>query len=74
VTPLAEPTCPLCGGPNACRPAQSGRFDEPCWCQAAVFEPALLARVPPTLQGTACICARCAGTATAMPPSVADAA
>jgi len=72
VTPLAAPTCPLCGGPNACRPAQSGRFDVPCWCQAAVFEPALLARVAPALQGAACICARCAGAPMAAQAGGAD--
>ncbi|MEO6747714.1 MAG: cysteine-rich CWC family protein [Caldimonas sp.] len=74
MTPLAAPTCPLCGGPNACRPAQTGSFDGPCWCQSTAIEPALLARVPPALRGTACICARCAGAATAAPPGIADAA
>jgi hypothetical protein len=73
VTPIAAPTCPLCGGPNGCRPAQSGRFDVPCWCQAVAFEPALLTRVPPALQGTACICPRCAGAPMAAQTSGADA-
>ena len=52
--------CPLCGGANACAPAQSGRLDDPCWCRAATFTPALLARIPPTLRDVACVCAACA--------------
>jgi hypothetical protein len=64
VTPLAAPTCPLCGGPNGCAPARSGTFDSPCWCTTATFDREQLARVPPALRGVACICARCAGVAT----------
>lgn len=59
--PLSMPTCPLCSGANACVPASSGRFDRPCWCEAASFDAALLERVPPALRGIACVCARCAG-------------
>ena len=51
--------CPLCGGANACAPARSGRFDEPCWCQAATFGAALLARVPEPLRDVACVCSAC---------------
>jgi hypothetical protein len=52
--------CPMCGGANACAPAASGRFDEPCWCQGATFSAELLARVPEALRNVACVCAACA--------------
>jgi hypothetical protein len=52
--------CPLCGGANACAPARSGDFGQPCWCQAATFSAALLARVPEPLRDLACVCAACA--------------
>jgi len=71
VTPRAAPDCPLCGGPNGCAPAQSGTFESPCWCATATFERELLDRVPLSLRGTACICARCAG-AVAAAADVAD--
>jgi len=58
--PAPNLLCPLCGGANACAPATSGRFDTPCWCRAATFSAALLARVPAPLQGVACVCAACA--------------
>ena len=64
---------PLCAGLHPFGPPQSGRFDVPCWCQAVAFEPALLTRVPPALQGTACICPRCAGAPMAAQTSGADA-
>lgn len=65
--PLRAPVCPLCGGPNGCVPAHSGRFDPaaPCWCQSAHFSAELLARVPAGQRGVACVCASCA---TASPP------
>ncbi|MBI3369951.1 MAG: cysteine-rich CWC family protein [Burkholderiales bacterium] len=66
--PLRASTCPLCGGPNGCTPAQSGRFDGPaCWCQDARFSAELLARVPAAQQGRACICAACAAAASSDP-------
>ena len=55
--------CPLCGGANACAPAASGRFDEPCWCRTATFPAALLARIPAPLRDVACVCAACATAA-----------
>ena len=58
--PTPSLVCPLCGDTNACVAAASGRFDEPCWCQAATFSPALLARVPEPLRGVACVCSACA--------------
>ena len=57
--PIPNLLCPLCGGANACAPARSGGFDEPCWCRAATFSAALLARVPAPLRGVACVCAGC---------------
>jgi Cysteine-rich CWC len=59
-TALPNHTCPLCGGPNACTPAQSGKLDAPCWCREASFSAELLAKVPEPLKNKACICAICA--------------
>lgn len=58
---LPNHTCPLCGGPNACAPAQSGKLDTPCWCREVTFSAELLAKVPESLKFKACICATCAG-------------
>jgi len=55
--------CPLCGGPNDCAAALSGRLDVPCWCRSTTFSAELLARVPPDARGKACVCARCADAA-----------
>ena len=60
---LLHPLCPLCGGPNACVPAACGTFDRPCWCESAVFDAALLARVPAAERGRACVCADCVAAA-----------
>jgi len=62
--PTPHLACPLCGGANACAPAVSGRFDDPCWCRAATFSAALLARVPEPLRDVACVCAACAAADT----------
>ncbi len=61
--PAARHQCPLCGGPNACAPAQHGRYDVACWCRSTRFPPALLARVPEAQRGLTCICAGCAAKA-----------
>jgi len=61
--PKANLLCPLCGAANGCALARSGRFDEPCWCQAASFGAELLARVPAPLRDVACVCAACAASA-----------
>jgi len=61
--PLPESRCPLCGGPNACGPAATGRFDTPCWCRDVTFSASLLAQVPASQVGRACLCARCAQSA-----------
>ncbi len=55
--------CPLCGSPNGCAmaaPRAAESAPPACWCMAADFPPALLARVPPAAPRKACICARCA--------------
>lgn len=40
---------------------------EPCWCTQANFSAELLASVPTSAQGLACICARCARADQATP-------
>ncbi|KGM41352.1 hypothetical protein JY96_18270 [Aquabacterium sp. NJ1] len=57
---LPNHSCPLCGGPNACAAAESGKLDTPCWCRDVRFSAELLARVPEPLKHKACICAACA--------------
>lgn len=58
--PLANHTCPLCGGANQCAPAAAGTFAVECWCTTAAISPDALARVPAELVGKACLCPRCA--------------
>jgi hypothetical protein len=59
--PLSQLTCPLCGGPNGCEPAASGRFDgAPCWCTSVKIPKEVLDRVPEADRRTACLCRRCA--------------
>lgn len=60
VDALPQHRCPLCGGPNACAPALSGRLDTPCWCKSVTFSPELLARVPKAMRGLSCLCQNCA--------------
>jgi hypothetical protein len=55
--------CPLCGQPNRCAMEMeraSGVAQGPCWCTNMDFTSELLARVPASALGTACICAACA--------------
>ncbi|MFT4193301.1 MAG: cysteine-rich CWC family protein, partial [Ottowia sp.] len=56
--PTPDPACcPLCGGPNGCAMAAPQAADgalPACWCMAADFPPALLARVPPAARRRAC--------------------
>lgn len=54
-------TCPLCGGPNDCAPAQSGDLATPCWCRDVPIATDVLARIPAAQRNVACICPRCAG-------------
>ncbi|MBI2733662.1 MAG: cysteine-rich CWC family protein [Aquabacterium sp.] len=62
---LPNHNCPLCGGPNACAAAESGKLDTPCWCRDVRFNAELLAQVPESLKNKACICAACANKSTA---------
>ena len=65
--------CVVCGGPNGCAMAGSGRPEDAagCWCMApGAVDPAALAAIPTALRGRACICARCAGAASIIGPSV----
>jgi hypothetical protein len=57
---LTNRTCPLCGAPNECMPANVGKLDVECWCKNAKVSEAALARVPEHLRGKACLCASCA--------------
>jgi len=68
--PAAAPhvLCPICGGPNSCVPAASGRLDTPCWCSDASFSADLLERVPANQRRAACICASCAAAAAVTVP------
>ncbi len=61
----AAPACPLCGQPNACAPARTGAFSQPCWCESVDFSAELLARVPEGLRNKACICQACAAASQA---------
>ena len=53
--------CPMCGGPNACAPAQSGTLATPCWCRDVTIAAATLERIPAGERQRACLCAACAG-------------
>lgn len=70
--PLANHTCPLCGGANQCTPARTGTLDIECWCTTVPISPEALARVPPELVNKACLCPRCAaGVSSAQPGQAA---
>ena len=66
--PLANHTCPLCGGANQCAPAKAGTFDVECWCTRVPISPQALARVPEELVGKACLCPRCAADVSSVQP------
>jgi hypothetical protein len=54
--------CPLCGGDNRCAmeiERATGQKQGPCWCVSQTFSAELLARLPASAQGKACICAHC---------------
>jgi hypothetical protein len=56
--PLPNVRCPLCGQPNACAPAASGRFDTPCWCAGVAIDAQALAAAERNRD--ACLCPACA--------------
>ena len=53
-------TCPLCGRPNECAPAQRGGFDTPCWCAGVTIDNAAISRLAPDERNKACLCRACA--------------
>jgi hypothetical protein len=57
----AQTRCPLCGGDNACQIAQG---KSSCWCFSIEVPAEVRERVPPALEGVACICERCAASTT----------
>ena len=58
--PNPEPRCPLCGQPNGCVPARTGRFDQPCWCAQLEFSPQALEGIAADPSRRACLCRACA--------------
>ena len=58
--PLPHLVCPLCGGPNDCRAAQTGSFEQRCWCADVAIDADALARIPAVERNLACLCRRCA--------------
>lgn len=69
--PAIDPrVCPLCGQGNQCAmqiERETGVAQGPCWCTTAVFDHAVLERVPAEARQLACICARCAATDSSLP-------
>jgi hypothetical protein len=60
VVPLANIQCPLCGQPNSCAAANTGDFNNICWCKTKTIPPELLAQVDPEQRNKSCICQNCA--------------
>jgi len=57
--------CPLCAQPNRCAmevERATGIKQPPCWCTQTNFSADLLARIPQSARGKACVCAACAKT------------
>lgn len=70
VDPLApdDAACPLCGQANQCAMQAervTGVKQPPCWCTQIIFTKELLARIPTSARGVACVCAACAAAASA---------
>lgn len=61
--------CPLCGQANGCQDLGAKDDLHGCWCHDPVlrFSPELLARVPQSLRGKACICKACVVAFAAQP-------
>ena len=61
--------CPLCGQANGCQDLGAKDDLHGCWCHdpALRFSPELLARVPQSLRGKACICKACVVAFAAQP-------
>jgi hypothetical protein len=59
---LNQSLCPLCGKTNECAmeiEKATGVKQAACWCVGMDFSADLLAKVPASAQGQACICAAC---------------
>ena len=56
--------CPVCGGPNDCAPARSGKFETPCWCALVTVSSAPIAALSEGQRNQSCLCRRCATAAT----------
>jgi len=61
-TTIDATVCPLCNAKNACVQVTCGDPTEKCWCSDAniAFPASLLAQLPNSVQGKACICKACA--------------
>jgi hypothetical protein len=60
---INQSLCPLCGKANRCAMEIEKETDikqAACWCVGMDFSADLLAQVPVSVQGQACICAACA--------------
>ncbi len=60
---LNKSLCPLCGKTNQCAmeiEKLTNMKQAACWCVSMDFSADLLAGVPVSAQGQACICAACA--------------
>jgi hypothetical protein len=68
-TALPEHLCPLCGQPNGCAPAGTGRLDTPCWCASVTIAAGVLDRIPAAQRGRACLCRSCATGAPVQAPA-----
>jgi len=58
--------CPICNELNICameKAKATGSALERCWCMDAVFTTAVMAQVPDSAKGKACVCSKCAASA-----------
>jgi hypothetical protein len=60
----ADPArCPLCGQANGCAmeaARAAGTTGGPCWCMSTRIPVDVLAGIPASRRGIACVCERCA--------------
>jgi hypothetical protein len=60
---INQSLCPLCGNANRCAmelEKETGIQQAACWCVNMDFSADLLAQIPVSAQGQACVCAACA--------------
>lgn len=58
VSEIDDSICPLCQQKNSCS-VQAAKASLGCWCMNANVPADLLATLPKSLQGKACICIAC---------------